>query len=191
MKEAAKRKCVKCASSDPVREKYLIRTYSKMNASSPDIWHIHGEIRRPSSLVLSHEEYARLVNKILEYNTKRGNNYEAHRSETNMKSWVDYMILADLYIIGFGFDFSEFDLWWLLNRRFREKTNVGKVFYYEPMSDNNELKHKALSDIGVNVKTMGVNLKNAQNNEVGKLYKMFYEEAIQDIALKTGGESNV
>ena len=34
-------------------------------------------------------------------------------------SWIDLMFTTDVYIVGFGMDFSEQDIWWILNKRQR------------------------------------------------------------------------
>lgn len=183
--DESKRQYMRYASSRKIQEKYLVRTYNKINDSSPDIWHIHGEIRRKSSLILSHEEYAKLVNKIIEYIQGRSDEYEKHRLDLKIKSWIDYFILADLYIVGFGFDFSEFDLWYLLNRRLREKTKTGRIFFYEPIEADNYYKVKALRDIGVKVEDFGIDVTKCENSDdKAKMYSEFYSKAIEDIYSK-------
>ena len=34
--------------------------------------------------------------------------------------WLDSFVLGNVNILGLGMDFSELDLWWLLNRKKRE-----------------------------------------------------------------------
>lgn len=159
--------------------KYLIHTYNEFK-DYPPIWHIHGEARRKSSLISSHEEYARLINKIVEYSNNRKNDYEKYNNDVNMQSWVDYFILGDLYVLGFGFDYTEFDLWWLINRRMREKAKTGKIYFYEPKSDENYYKQRVMEDMGINVETLDMEIK---NNDSSKYYD-FYNKAIVDITGK-------
>lgn len=159
--------------------KYLLRTYNKLNENFPEIWHIHGELRRKSSLILSHDEYAHLVNKILEYNKNRENEYETLKENFEVKSWIDYFIVADLYIIGYGLDYAEFDLWWLLNRRLNEKASYQReIYFYEPYSEAVKYKQRVLSDIGVHVETLDMEKKE------NFFYDEFYLRAIENIAEK-------
>ena len=157
--------------------KYLLRTFNRVRAGGPDIWHIHGELRRPSSIILSHDEYARLVHHILAYNESRGRDYEKFAAELKFKSWVDYFLMGDVYILGLGMDFSEFDLLWLLGRRrrLRERAGCGKLFFYEPETNENHHKQRALRDAGAEVRSCGVRICGGDD------YARFYEAAILDI----------
>ena len=65
---------------------------------------------------------------------------------------MDAFILGDVYILGFGFDLSEFDLWWLLNRKFNEKADHGHVYYLEPKSPVLDEKLELLKLLEVEVK---------------------------------------
>lgn len=153
--------------------KYLLRTYNRLGKH--DIWHIHGELRRPSSIILSHDEYARLVHHILAYNESRGRDYEKYKNELKFKSWVDYFLVGDVYTLGLGLDFSEFDLWWLLGRRLRERAGCGKLIFYEPEKTDNHYKLLALQDAGVEVRSCGVIIRDGDD------YARFYALAIDDI----------
>ena len=155
--------------------KYLIHGYNHLENTSPDIWHIHGELRCPSSVILSHDEYARLVHELIEHNRKRGNDYVTHKTDLRFTSWMDYFLMGDVYILGFGMDFSEFDLWWLLGRRQREKAECGTCVFYEPDKPENRVKQSALTDSGVVVKTLGVEIHSSAD------YATFYKLAIADI----------
>lgn len=157
--------------TDPV---YLLHTYNSL-AKAPDIWHIHGELRRPSSIVLTHDEYARLVQKITEYNSARGRDYV--NSKTNLKflSWVDYFLLGNIYILGLSMDFSEFDLWWLLGRRLREKADKGSFIFYEGEKSSELAKQHALHDVGAQIETFHIKTDTSAD------YALFYQKAIDDI----------
>lgn len=142
--------------------KYLIHTFNrlKMGGYANDIWHIHGEQRRKSSLILTHDEYARLMGKITDYNKSIANRYERYYNNLKFTSWIDYAIMGDLYILGQGFDYSEFDLWWLLLRRLREKAQIGTVYFYEPEKSDNQYKLLALNDLGVETLLLGCKIDN-------------------------------
>lgn len=159
--------------------KYILQTYNKIG-NSPEIFHIHGEIRRKSSLILMHDEYARLLHKLIEYNKKRGNDYQNFFGDFKVKAWSDFFMIADIYIVGFGFSFDEFDLWWLLSRRLRERAETGKIFFYEPNTENNRIKQKALQDCGVCCENCGVTI--SENQDKNQQYRLFYQQALKDIA---------
>ena len=160
------------------REKYLLHTYNLMEKGKPEIWHIHGELRCPSSIVLSHDEYARLVRKIIEFSSKRGGSYEKDRKNLEIKSWIDYFLMGDVYVLGLSYDFSDFDLWWLLGRRLREHSGCGKFIFYEPIKKEEYYKQLALRDAGVDVRNCNVIIKESTK---GKDYARFYKRAIMDI----------
>lgn len=160
---------------DKSEGRYLLRTYNRLDKNKPDIWHIHGELRRPSSIILSHDEYARMIHQILAYNKDRGSDYEKKKNELRFDSWVDYYLMGDVYVLGLSLDFSDFDLWWLLGRRLREKAECGKFIFYEPVEEKNKYKQLALIDSGVDVRTCNKNICQ------GDQYGCFYEEAIRDM----------
>ena len=177
LKSPSKRKYAYTLEGIPDR-RYLIHTFNRVLPNGPDIWHIHGELRCPSSMILSHDEYARHINMILLYNKKRGNDYEKYRNSIICKSWIDYFLVGDVYVLGLGMDFSEFDLWWLLGRRMREKNGCGDIYFYEPTKANSKIKQRALQDAGVNVETCNIDIDN------GDTYNIFYQMAIEDIKNK-------
>lgn len=115
-----------CSTLPRQDSRHLLHTFNRLTEDTGDIWHIHGELWNKSSMILSHDKYARLVHEIVAYNQKRGKNYQDYGTNLKFKSWVDYFLMEDVYILGFGMDYSEFDLWWLLGRRLRWKAKVGK-----------------------------------------------------------------
>lgn len=153
------------------------------NGSIKDIWHIHGEARKKSSLILTHDEYGRLTRDILNFNRLAGNKYEKYKENIRVKSWVDYFLIADVYILGFGLDYSEFDIWWLLNRRVREKAKCGKIFFFEPNDYGNEyIKYEVLQRFDIEHFDLGfVKSKGLLKSEENEFYNKFYSEAIDKI----------
>lgn len=152
--------------------KYLLHSFNRLKPDAPDIWHIHGELRCPSSIVLSHDEYARLIHEIIEHNKARADDYQRHASDLKFQSWVDYFLVGDVYVLGLTMDFSEFDLWWLLGRRLREKSGCGKCVFYEPEKKESFYKQAALQDAGVRVERCGVSI------DAGGSYADFYQKAV-------------
>ena len=45
------------------------------------------------------------------------------------RSWVDYFLIGNVTIVGLGMDFSEFDLWWLVNAKKRRFPDTHINFY--------------------------------------------------------------
>ena len=40
--------------------------------------------------------------------------------EMECQGWLDYFLMGDVHAVGFGFDLSEFDIWWAIERKSRE-----------------------------------------------------------------------
>ena len=112
--------------------KYFINSLYRMQLkdSIKDFWHIHGEAKNRSSIVIGQYEYGKLLSRELQYIES----FEERRKriKTEMitpKSWIDYFLIGNIYIVGLGLSMAEYDLWWLINRKKREEL-YGKIFYY-------------------------------------------------------------
>ncbi len=174
-------------SSDVKRaeSKYLLHTFNvvKYNGHTNRIWHIHGEARKPSSIILGHYAYGRLLYKYITFFTSRGNYYEQCQRECRpikVKSWLDNFVLGEVYALGFGFDYSEMDLWWLLNRKCNEKAHTGTFHFYEPKPTDFDDKAELMKIYGVKTHDLGF----AKERDKEMDYKPFYEKAIEDINSK-------
>jgi len=149
----------------------MLHTYNSVEYAGTKriIWHIHGEARKPDSMVLGHYYYGRLLGKMLEHDKKRS--YSAVKP-TKILSWTDAFILGDVYILGFGFGFAESDMWWLLNRK--KRAGIGSTVFYElnlPGGSNNaKLDLLRL----MNVEVVPLPVENGNWTEL-------YERAINDI----------
>lgn len=102
--------------------------------NNPLLWHIHGTALRKKSLVMGQLYYGKLLTEV----TSRANAVNAAYALNNRdcngyspKSWVDYFLIGDVYIMGFSNDFSEMDIWWLLSYKKRAFPD-SKVYFYEP-----------------------------------------------------------
>lgn len=158
--------------------KYLLHTYNEVKSSQKvsRVWHIHGETRKSCSIILGHYYYGNLLKQYQKFFDDRKNKQFENESKGRppiMESWLDAFVMGDVYVLGFGFDFSEFDLWWLLNRKKREKASHGKVYFYEPTSGN-EIKHMLLETYDVQIECLGYRQSNPD-------YTSFYQAAITDI----------
>lgn len=159
-------------------QKYLLHTYNAVSYQGirNRVWHIHGEARKPDSLILGHYYYGKLFFKYQELLNKRGNRQfvlEQQGKPPIMESWLDAFLLGDVYVLGFGYDYSEFDLWWLLNRKKREQASHGTLHFYAPAAGN-ELKFALLETYGAKIECLGFWHQNPD-------YKAFYQKAIADI----------
>ena len=113
------------------------------------VFHVHGEKSRKHSLVLSYYSYAKSVAKLHALNKERANQYyekQAESKEIDVWSWLDYFILGDVYTLGFGFDLSEFDIWWALERKAREIANHGKAYLCMITHKDAQLPQVSLAD---------------------------------------------
>lgn len=154
----------------------LTRNFNRFETEfgTKDIWHVHGEIRNKSSIVLTHDEYARQTRAILQYLSDRKNEYADFSDHICFKSWIDYLVLGDLYIVGLGMDFSEFDLWWLLNRRLREQTGKGKITFFAPRNEDKDI-FDAIELLGGKCESFGQSLIGVKRGERDVIYNKFYE----------------
>lgn len=171
-------------------QKYHLHTYNKVVYQGVEnrIFHIHGEARKPSGIILGSYYYANLLQRIINEANSRGNRYhynQIQHKQQQYDSWVDYFILGDVYVLGFGFDFAEIDLWWLLNRKKNEKAITGKVYYYAPFYDGFDEKNAMLKLMNVNIENFGIFLEEGRsetaNRRNSKRYDQFYTTAISSI----------
>lgn len=96
------------------------------------IWHIHGLAYKPSSIVIGHYYYGKLLAQIQRYVGGMMARYKAAESQGKAylpRSWVDYFLMGDVHILGFGMDPAEFELWWLACCKQRNFPN-SKTFFY-------------------------------------------------------------
>ena len=187
---------------------YLLHTYQSVEFEGvPNrIWHIHGEARKPSSIVIGHYMYVNLVSKWREKLKERADKYKTWDYEKESACWLDSFVLGNVYVLGLGMDFSELDLWWLLNRKKREKAEHGKVIFYDPEKPGDEAKYALLRAYGVEIRHLGFKLlpyadkmpcdddlqeeedleeRKVQEYNAG-IYADFYGDAIEDIKREMG-----
>lgn len=198
---------------DNAQTQFLINTFNLVGDTS--VWHIHGEARKPDSMVLGHYYYGKLLRRCVarldgSKNATEGGHsiYSGKEQEfkRNIKakrpqkigSWIDAFVLGDVYILGFGMDFSEADLWWLVEYKSNHPDLCGKTTFFEPEKDNptvcefdrssacnksqgyipsEQCKHLLLKETyHVDIKSLGVTIRNSSD------YQEFYSKAIVVIA---------
>lgn len=119
--------------------------FRRHTAGNKEIWHVHGDVARPGSMVLGFDHYAGYLQKIRNYVTDsvevKGhplgrvsspvkNGVLEFTENRNIYSWVDYFLRDHIHIVGLGLDFTEIDLWWLLLHKRRRWHQTGQVFFY-------------------------------------------------------------
>ncbi len=141
-------------------------------ANSKAVWHIHGDILYPETILLGYDHYSGYLQKIRNYQTaqmteeqRKGllENYpDVSRTDpacVNLFSWVDHFFRDHIHIVGLGLDFTELDLWWLLVYKRRKNKVTGYTFYYQiavPGDERNEERPQlaSLRSLGVRVHTV-------------------------------------
>lgn len=182
--------------------KYLLHTYNEVRHGDKlnRIWHIHGEARKFGSIVLGHYYYGNLIFKFKEHFDKIKNKHELileKGEEWKLKNWIDAFILGDVYILGARLDLSEFDLWWLINRKAQEKfKGKGKLYFYEPKEEEGVDARLELIKVFGKVENVDVTLPRGNKNDLQvfaerqEKYLEFYQKAIDDIEKKINSVSS-
>ena len=138
------------------------------------VWHIHGDISIPSSVIMGNYYYGKLLHEIENYvpNFMRRHGYsDKHGTPFSEYSWVDSFLSKDVYMLGFGIDLSEIDIWWLIGCKKRNfpKTNV---YMYIPEKDLDAMKTALLELHGIKL------IKYIPFN---KDYKEYYSLVLDDL----------
>ena len=117
------------------------RNYSlfrRVAVGSKYIWHVHGDVATPQSIVLGHDRYVESCAQMRRYMDLEGLKF-AHMEPvkaafkqtdsidfTKVHSWIDLFLTRDVHIVGFGLDFTEVDIWYLLSYRARHHKTGSK-----------------------------------------------------------------
>lgn len=127
--------------------------FRKYTIEDCNFWHMHGTILAPDTIALGYEHYTAYLHKMREY-ILSGGEYTSIKFESIRKrlmnnsmktvdSWVDLFFTHDIYFLGFGLDFTEITMWFLLNERFRMKYCKCKgkinnnIYYFHSKEDFN------------------------------------------------------
>lgn len=124
---------------------YSIRTHKTFindkTGHQVKLWKIHGDVSRIKSVMLGFDQYCGSLSKLISYvkgtyeSSQAGNKAcckipMKKKCEEQMYdgiSWIELFFCTNLYIAGFGMDFSEIDIWWLLNKRARFLLEVPEI----------------------------------------------------------------
>jgi hypothetical protein len=150
-----------------IRRKTSIIDTKKKEVSS--IWNIHGEIDKPISIMLGYDHYTGALSKLESYIkgnysfTQDKNEVRPLKMRTKLingdfdnYSWIEKFFNTDIHIIGLKLDYSETDIYWILNKRQRLYKELGnenfiknKITFYT--NEDNQSKISLLESFGVNV----------------------------------------
>ena len=150
------------------------------NGREIPVFHIHGEQARKHSMVLSYYSYADAVYHLIEMNKRRKNEYEEHQESGSpivCESWLDYFLMGEVYALGFGFDLSEFDIWWAIERKSREHAANGKIHAYMISQKKEPDKSTMFLAMGVDERHVVV---------VNKRYEEAYRTIIDELKEEMG-----
>lgn len=142
--------------------------FRRLDIGAHSIWHVHGDAERPESILLGYDHYAGQLQKIRNYLTHgippkvpggltKSPLSGTHRFENHhVHSWIDHFLRDHIHIVGFGFDFTEIDLWWLMVYKRRRDVRTGKTFFYAVEVDGqganpDQAKRSLLESLGVEV----------------------------------------
>lgn len=174
----------KKGTNSPLRERDY-RLHSGYLAQSQNrktgIWHIHGECFTPRGIILSHDRYGRLLQRI--ESICENQRYSKTAREASVKqytSWPELFLHGDVYILGLGLETNEFDLWWLIRRKQRERYSTGNIYYYErePKDGFTRSKHLLMKANGIELCSAGC----TENTSFDDFYIAALNEIKQKIA---------
>ena len=101
------------------------------NVKIKRIWYIHGEAKKPKSIMLGYNHYGSALSRMADYYNGKDlykslvplQKRLSTLSTSEPKSWIDLFYSKNVYIIGYGLDNAEIDIWWLLGKRARMSKN--------------------------------------------------------------------
>lgn len=159
------------------------------------LWHIHGTIEKPKSIMLGLDHYCGYVGRIGDYvkgtytytferNIVKEDSIAKKLSEQSYTecSWIELFFSSHVHILGFSLDYSETDLWWLLDRRARMKRDPqladrikNRITFYCMEDELCVQKKQLLESFDVIVDTY------PQQPQAAKDYSAFYQATIEKI----------
>lgn len=170
---------------------YMVEGTDKVMA--PPIWHIHGEAALPDSMVLGHYDYGKIQSAIQEYITtfeRRWNGASRYGKDFIVNSWIDYFMTGNVYMVGYGLDLSEFDIWWLINCKKRHNPNGSRIIWLEPEIDiTSRLLAGAYGMMTPDIDMTDVNLDKTDGEENEQWFQVYHERAFAYIQDCMAGES--
>lgn len=122
-----------------IRRNFSIKTLKGKEICK--VWHMHGEVSAPPSIMLGLDHYCGSVAKLDAYvkgtySYKDNGKVKVVRKLTDKLinndydgySWLELFFNSNIHIVGLSLDYSEIDIWWVLNRRARMLNSASKKY---------------------------------------------------------------
>ncbi|MEM7035621.1 MAG: SIR2 family protein [Bacteroidota bacterium] len=163
----------------------------RRQAQDKIVWHIHGEVHAPGTILLGYEQYAGYLQTIRNYMIQGVKYKELELPSLNLRlkqgdrtvmSWIDHFFFSDVYIVGLNMDFVEMHLWWILDFRARLRfdkryTIDNKVTFIFPSADASWIKPRIDLLCACDVGAMAVPVVDNQ-------WKKMYRNTLKYISLE-------
>ncbi|MBS0862908.1 SIR2 family protein [Enterobacter mori] len=182
---------------------YSIRRHKEFSASARKItlWHMHGELNNIKSIQLGLDHYCGGLSKIDSYIKGSYIIDKIHQTKVSSisdklsgikprdnESWIEHFFFSNLHIIGFSLDYSEVDIWWLLNKRARmildNEDIKNEIIFYVATDTNPENKsNERWNEKKGILKNFRISIEEIPLNNKG--YDGFYKTAIDIIRRKS------
>lgn len=115
-------------------------------------YHPHGAISNPTTMCLGYAHYVKIINRLQHVIAHKYGNKTSEtailkhlRGEKDIDHWATHFFDSDMAILGFGLDYSEIDMWWILSYRSdlikrriagADKIVNNKITYYDTVSSD-------------------------------------------------------
>lgn len=183
-------------SKDSKRSEMKYSLNRKLIINEKNFYHVHGEAEKEDTICLGYEHYSGYLQKI------RSEIHSRTKDELKIKqillnkvlstgSWPELFFTHDIYMIGFGLDISEIDVWWVLTYRaylyyadICEVKNLIKntIYFYSIQMEDKKSDDKYKSFIhlleNINIECITYTIKSVEE------YKIKYMEICDDISKK-------
>ena len=148
-----------------------------------NIWHIHGEVDMPSQIIMGHYYYGKMEYQMQSYIPGLLRRYRYAESVGGLirpRSWIDYYLMGDVYIAGFGLDLSEADIWYLACCKDRHFPGARTV-YYTPVSESGKKDLK--DEEKAMMEAYGIEVRERPLGGRGEdCYAAYYSSVLDEIA---------
>jgi hypothetical protein len=146
--------------SDNVASESTYSLFRRRSSDEQSVWHIHGDLEGPRTMMLGLHQYAGYLQKLRHYLTTRsaGSPFMLGKLDWDMGehaySWADLFMRDHVHIVGFGMDYAEIALWWLISYKQRikhsnKRLSVGKTTFYQFGKYRNDRRLQMMESLGV------------------------------------------
>lgn len=190
-----RKKKKKAKSKNPCRvdPQQSVRNYNVLKNKGGDsaVFHIHGEMKKPGSLIFDFDSYGRYLLRVVD----EANGFDKERywrkdevEKIQYSSWIDYFLDHDvnIHIVGFGLDLGELDIWWLIAHKAKDKDGTGKIYWYSPYWEEQKTSNQRCLIEAINKTTNKelIEVVDFNGKIEGENYAKFYEAVCDFIETK-------